>query len=123
MTLISAKSQSAIGTAEIVVRPIRVAEVRIVPNEFSIYAGSTVPLKAELRDKNGNVLDRPVKWSSRNLDIAQVSTTGVVKGMKFGIAEIVAEYEGVHADATIYVGNPQTGVFPVKGFHIVIPKK
>ena len=64
--IVMAKSKGVIGTAEIKIMPISVYEVKILPEKFSIFVGSTVPLTAELRDKKGNVLKRPVKWSSNN---------------------------------------------------------
>ncbi|MBW3552302.1 MAG: hypothetical protein KY466_02260 [Gemmatimonadetes bacterium] len=44
-----------------------------------IKAGQSVQFSAEVRDSEGNVLDRPVEWDVRRDDVFSVDQTGVVR--------------------------------------------
>ena len=115
IALISAEGGGAMGATEVTVIPVPLAQIRVLPEKYSILAGGTFPLKAELRDAKGNLVDRPVNWHSKNTDVAYVTTTGVVKGFRFGIVEIVAEREGIEGRAKLFIGNAQTGKYPIEG--------
>ena len=114
ITIISAQSDGELATTEVTVTPVPLAHIRVVPEQFSIFAGDTFPLKAELRDTRGKLVDRPVEWESTNDDIAIVTTTGVVKGFRFGIVKIVAKREGMRGCAKLFIGNPKTGMYPIE---------
>lgn len=114
IALISAGAAGALASTEVTVVPVPLAQIRVLPEKYSILAGATLPLKVELRDKRGNLVDRPVKWRSEDTNVAYVTETGVVKGMSFGIAGIIAESGGVEGRAKLFVGNPQTGMYPVE---------
>ena len=114
VTVISAESQGIIATTEVVVTPVPLAQIRLLPEKYSILSGDSFPLKAELLDKKGALVDRPLKWHSEDTDVAYVTSTGVVKGMGFGITEIVAESDGVKGCAKIFIGNPKTKMYPVE---------
>jgi uncharacterized protein YjdB len=114
VALISAGADGALASTEVTVLRVPLAQIRVLPEEYSILAGTTLPLKVELRDKRGNLVERPVRWRSADTKVAYVTETGVVKGMGFGITEIFAESEGVQGRATVFIGNPQTGAYPIK---------
>ena len=81
-----------------------VASVTVTPSTSSITAGQTVPLTAILRDASNNVLTgRVVAWSSSNIAIATVSTSGVVTGVGGGSVTITASSEGKTGTATVTV--------------------
>jgi trimeric autotransporter adhesin len=114
VALTSAGASGALASTEVTVLRVPLAQIRVLPEKYSILAGTTLPLKAELRDKRGNLVDRTVTWRSENTKVAYVTETGVVKGMSFGITEIVAASEGVEGRAKVFIGNPQTGLYPVE---------
>lgn len=46
----------------------------------SLHAGQSVQFSAEVKDSEGNVLDRPVEWDVRDHAFFTVDETGVVRG-------------------------------------------
>ncbi len=91
----------------------RVYSIEIVPQKYSIYAGTTLPLTATIKDKkNQLILNCIIKWKSNHSNIVIVTDNGVAKGMKFGIGLITAECNGKIAKAKLYIGDPKTGLYP-----------
>jgi hypothetical protein len=113
ITVISAESEGVISTTEVTVTPVPLAQILVLPEKWSIFAGDSFPLKAELRDTRGKLVDRPVNWRSKNTRVARVTVTGVVKGMRFGMTEIIAESGGIEGRAKLFIGDPKTGMYPV----------
>jgi hypothetical protein len=52
--------------------------------------------------------DRPLRWTSANPQVADVSTNGLVIGVGAGTTQITASAEGRSATATVYVPAPFT---------------
>jgi uncharacterized protein YjdB len=84
-------ARPAIGLAQ---KP--VAEVQVAPPSVTIRVGMTHRLSALAYDDGGNVIAAGVRyvWSSTNVNIAQVDSTGTVTGVAAGSAVIRAEAVG-----------------------------
>jgi len=82
----------AIASAQ---RPAAVAEVQVAPAAIAIQVGTSQKLIAVAYDANGNVITTAhYKWTSNNLNVAQVDSTGTVTAVREGSAVIRAEAEG-----------------------------
>lgn len=82
-----------------------VASVTVAPSSANVAVGATQQLTATLKDANGNVLTgRQVQWSSPNVAIATVGSTGLVTGVAAGgPINISATSEGVSGTSAITV--------------------
>ncbi|MGN0462556.1 MAG: Ig domain-containing protein [Ruminococcus sp.] len=67
----------------------------------TVYTGRTTTLKATISPDNAT--NKAVKWSSSNNGIATVTQSGVVKGVRAGVATITAEALGGPVVATCKV--------------------
>jgi len=75
-----------------------VASVGIVADTFATFpsVGSSWQLVAVARDSNNAIIvGRPVTWVSNNVAVATVSSTGLLRAVAVGRAQIVATVEGV----------------------------
>jgi uncharacterized protein YjdB len=82
----------AIATAQ---KPAAVAEVQVAPAAIAIQAGNTQQLIAVAYDAAGNVITTAhYRWSSNNLNVARVDSTGTVTAVHEGSAVIRAEALG-----------------------------
>ncbi len=78
--------------------------VEILPTTLPrIFAVDTLLFSAVTRDAAGNVISRPVTWSSSNNAVAVVSSSGVVRTSAPGMANIRATADGVFSDRAITV--------------------
>ena len=109
-TMIAATSGAATGTAPLSVTtstPPPVASISVTPTSSSVLIGATVQLSATTRDASNNVLTgRLVTWSSSNIGISTVSSTGLVTAVALGTATITATSEGKTATSAISVLAP-----------------
>jgi hypothetical protein len=82
----------------------RVASVEVAPSTAPLQINVTLRLTATLRDSAGAPLTgRAVTWSSSDSTIAQVSSSGVVRGVSPGPAMVTATSEGKSGTAAISV--------------------
>jgi len=98
--------------------PPAVVAVEIRPDSVELSVGDTIGLVATARDSAGNVLsDRPVEWTSADVDVASISADGLVTATGPGTTQITAAHGAVSASATIRVvpppSPPVTGPLPV----------
>ena len=98
--------------------PPAVVAVEIRPDPVELSVGDTIGLVATARDSAGNVLsDRPVEWTSADVDVASISADGLVTATGPGTTQITAAHGAVSASATIRVvpppSPPVTGPLPV----------
>ncbi len=107
---LTAATGAVADTILLTVVPAPAAEVSIRPRSLTMPAGGTTPIQAVVLDRNGNALDRPVRWYSENDEGAAVSPEGVVTGISVGTARIVAEADGVSGSAQIEVEEPSAAV-------------
>ena len=73
-----------------------VAEVQVAPPSVTMRVGMTHRLSALAYDGGGNVIAAGVRyvWSSNNVNVAQVDSTGTVTGVAAGSAVVRAEVVG-----------------------------
>jgi uncharacterized protein YjdB len=106
---IRATVEGRTGTATLTVTspaPAPVATVTVTMGSYSIAVGSTTPATATARDSSGNVLTgRPVTWRSSDTRVATVSSSGIVRGVGPGSAQITATVEGKSGSASVTVTN------------------
>jgi hypothetical protein len=96
-----------------VLAPVETVEVH--PAYAVITKGRTRWLNATPRDKDGNLLDRPVEWSSDNTAVATVDTSGLVAGVDTGTAVITATCEGKSGTSNVVVAVPVSGSWSGSG--------
>jgi serine/threonine protein kinase/uncharacterized protein YjdB len=97
---------AGVGLSEMVqveVKPPQVVQIAIEPGDLSIEVGSTTRLTAHARSKRGQLLDRPVSWSSSDPRTASVSADGVVTAKKNGSVSVIAHCEGVGSASVVRV--------------------
>lgn len=101
-------------TARVWVAPVLApAVVAISPAIDTITTlGGTAQFSATVKDVNGNVVtSTAVSWSSLDASVASVSATGLVKAMKAGQTNIMAQAGSVTGTATVIVApTPSSGV-------------
>jgi|GEM_PF-4463801 len=91
-----------------------VKSIEILPSSVQVRAGDMVPLRVNLRDKNGNPLSgRIVEWWTNDPQIAFVSPSGVVTGVSPGSEIITALSEGVRATASLTVTSVPSPPSPI----------
>lgn len=101
---ITATSEGQFGAAAVTVTLNPVATVTVAPASTTLGVGTDAPLSATLRDAGGLVLtNRLISWNSSNVQVATVSSTGVVTALAPGTAVISAVSEGHAGTASILV--------------------
>ncbi|MEA2766052.1 MAG: hypothetical protein QOK07_2456 [Gemmatimonadaceae bacterium] len=103
---IIATSEGISGSAAVTVVGEPVASVTASIASPTIGVGQTTQATATTKDGAGNVLGRPVTWSSDNPSVAQVNATGAVTGAAVGSANIIATSEGKSGSVGITVAPP-----------------
>jgi len=84
--------------------PPPVASVEVTPTSATTQVGQAVQLTATPKDANSNPLSgRTVTWSSDNVSVATVSSSGLVTGVSAGSATITATSEGKDGTSAITV--------------------
>lgn len=105
--VITATVEGKAGVAAVTVAPAPVSSVSVNPTSATLVVGQTVQLEAQPRDAAGQPLDgRTVTWSTNRLDVATVTSTGIVAAVSAGTATITASSEGKSGAATITVQAP-----------------
>lgn len=89
-----------LGGCELVTGPARVGGLEVTLQTNVLVAGDTLPLDAEVRSTQGELLDRLPGWSSSAPDVATVLSTGELHAKQTGEAWIVAELDG-HQDSVL----------------------
>lgn len=103
--VITAASGGKQGFAEITVQ-VPVASVTVtspLSGGEPLETGLTLQLTAVAQDAQGNVLDRPVTWSSSNPAFATVDATGLVTGISRGTVTVTATSEGKSGTISVKV--------------------
>lgn len=110
---ISALSEGQSSTATVqVTSGVAVAMlVGVSPAQANVAVGQNLQLSAVVRDANGTVISNaPVTWSTSNLFLARVSSTGLVTGVAAGTATITATSGTAYGTASISVQVQQAAV-------------
>ena len=116
------------GVREAISIEVRRVPRRVVfdPATLSLSGGQTQAVIASLADEGGSPMPTsgPITWSSTNTAVATVTTTGVVRGVSTGIAEIVVFINGIEGRLPVTVsGNagPSVGLSIVPASHNPFP--
>ncbi len=91
-TLVTAKLEKTILSANCNVEVIDVASITLTPSRmtFAGAKGSTLKLSAEVRDSTGKLMNLHPEWNSSNPKVASVDKSGVVTSNAEGKATITA---------------------------------
>jgi uncharacterized protein YjdB len=92
---------------------VRVASVSVAVDSSTLAPGHTAQATATTRDAYGNVMTRPITWSSSNMGVATVSSDGIVTAVSGGAADIIATSDGKSGWATMRVVVPTATVASV----------
>jgi len=99
-----------LATAGVCLAQKPVAEVQVAPPSVTLRVGATHHLSALAYDGDGNVIASGVRyeWSSNNVNVARVDSTGTVTALAPGVAVIHAEALGSgrphrRGEATVHV--------------------
>lgn len=106
--IITATSEGKNNTAQVIVISASVASVLINPSSADIFIWKNLQFSATVLDARGvNLADRQIIWSSSNTNIATISSSGLVTGLKpGGPATITATSEGKNGIAQLHVNLP-----------------
>ncbi|MGQ0537390.1 MAG: beta strand repeat-containing protein, partial [Gemmatimonadaceae bacterium] len=97
---ITATIDGVSGNATVTINQTRVASVTLTPTSSAIYQGQQVSFTAVARDSAGNVLARPITWTSTNVTIVGVNDNGLATGVNPGTATVIATVVGGGAGGT-----------------------
>lgn len=101
---ISATSEGKSGSSTVTVTLVPVFSVSVTPASSTVGTGAQTQLTAVTLDAAGNVLNgRAIAWSAAPSDVASVTGTGLVSGLKAGTAVITATSEGKSGTAVVTV--------------------
>ncbi|HEY0528343.1 MAG TPA: Ig-like domain-containing protein, partial [Gemmatimonadaceae bacterium] len=100
---ITATSEGKSATALVTVTPTPVASVEVKLSPSAVIAGSTSQASALTFDSNHKALGRALEWTSDNVAVATVTSTGGVTAIAAGTANIVATSEGKSGSAQMTV--------------------
>lgn len=90
-----------------------ISSIALTPTETSIGVGGNAVIEAVVRDADGDTLSpASVRWSSSDVTVAKVSSSGVVTAVALGAARIAATVQGRSATAVVTV--VPTGVAAVE---------
>lgn len=106
-TWIVASAGSARDSIQVTVVPEsgggQVARVDVDPGFAIIALNGERQFEATVYDDDGNVLNRPVQWSTSSSQVATVDANGLVRGRRTGAVQIRARAGGVTGTATVIV--------------------
>ncbi len=108
---VTASAGTAEASAEVTVEQ-EPAEVVVSPRAATVAAlGDTVRLAAEARDANGHpVAGAEFSWTSNDLFVALVDSSGLVRGVGEGSATVAATSGGSQGTSQVSVENPERAV-------------
>jgi uncharacterized protein YjdB len=98
---ITATVDGVSGSATVTINATPVASVTLAPASTSLFVGQQTAFVATARDASGNVLARPITWSTTNPTIIiNVTQAGVVTGINPGTEGVIAMAIGAGAGGT-----------------------
>lgn len=90
------------ASAEVTVKPAKVAFLKIIPESIAVTAGEPVNLETIIEDRFGNTIPGQVLWQLSDDKLATVSE-GVLTGQKAGTGQLIASYDHLVATAPLAV--------------------
>lgn len=119
-TSITATSEGKVGTAALTVLQAAVASATVSLAAAVINAGTTTTATATLRDARNAVLaGRVVTWTSSDLALATVASSGLVTGIAPGPVTITVTSEGKSASIALVVWST-AALFTIKDSIVVV---
>jgi hypothetical protein len=108
LLLAAACDRSTRPSAKQLLLEIRSSSVSL--EEQTIEVGATLQLTALVRDVAGTPLDSPPRasWRSTAPSVASVDSTGLVRGLQVGTAQVIAEADAYSDTVRINVADPVT---------------
>jgi hypothetical protein len=80
------------------------AAVEVYPGTAALVAGESTRLTARVKDASGReITGRVIEWSSSDLQVARVASTGRVSALRHGTVTITARSEGKQGTATLAI--------------------
>ncbi len=90
------------ASAEVRVKPAKVAFLKIIPESIAVTAGEPVKLETIIEDRFGNTIPGQVLWQLSDEKLAAVAD-GVLTGQKAGTGQLIATYDHLVATAPLEV--------------------
>lgn len=94
------------GTASIVVEPAPLQSLTLAPRTATVVSAQSVQLVPTMLDAAGRTVTRSATWTSGNVTVAEVSSTGLVTGYDAGTAYIRATAGG-RTDSVLVTVTPR----------------
>jgi uncharacterized protein YjdB len=101
--MISATSEGKTAKVPVVVWEERVASVAVTPGAAVLAVGGSVQLAAKVKLTSGEVVTRPVAWTSTNPAVATVDGSGKVTALATGTTRVTATVEGQQGFADLLI--------------------
>ena len=96
--------KDALGTVMLRVSDQKVSSVAINPQTINLGIGQSSQILAVSKDTNGDTITGlSIAWTSSNVAVATVSSTGLVTGVSKGESTIIASVGGVSASGSVLV--------------------
>lgn len=103
-TPVSATADGVRGSATVTVRAVPIASVTVMLAATTLSPGQTTTASAVVRDSLGSVVaGSALSWSSSNVGVATVTSTGLVTAVAAGSATISAAVAGKSGNAALLV--------------------
>ena len=100
---IVARSDAVADTATLSIGAAVATSITVIPDSISMAVGNTVNLAVTARDRSGNLVSRPVTFSSGNTNIATVTSAGLVRGVGVGKTAVTVRVDAITATVPVQV--------------------
>lgn len=112
--------EATVAPVETPTAPVTTTHVVVTPTTTQLTAGLTTTLTASVRDQRDAVVaGASIAWTSSNIAVATVSTSGVVSAVSAGVATITAQAGTAVASAAVTVVAVPTA--PASEFQTAVP--
>lgn len=112
---------SKVASTDVRVLSKPVASVFVTPSSLALSAGESAQLVATTYDVNGDAITgRNAKWSTSNANVATVSSTGLVKTVAAGQADITVNAEGRKSIVPVTVSGATTSTVSVASVTVTL---
>lgn len=119
----------AIKDEQIVLCTVRVGDINIEKNEYSVQENKTVKVVAQVRLPQDDG-DNTVTWKSEDASVATVDPEGTVTGMKVGKTRVIATNKGMKTTCNIEVIERElafdvniTNIQSINASYFLVPNK
>ena len=106
---IVARSDEVADTAVLSIGAAVASSITVVPAALSLSVGGAATLVVTARDRSGNLVSRPVSYTSENSNVARVSSGGQVTGVAPGTTSITVRVDAVTTQIPVSVSAVPVG--------------